>query len=153
MATAVLHELVGSDQGCRFEEPWFWRGRATRFLVEGWRRVARQALAGGSAEELHAGRDDYEAVLVGHLKVLDGLLLIATRLGEEDRPTDLAEARDRLREHYDSLFPRWQTLEDLEAILLEIASVPNDRLKELAARHGPPPAWYDEEHAPPAPQG
>jgi hypothetical protein len=153
MATAVLRELAGPHPWTWLEEPWSEHGRTTRFLIEGWRRVARQALAGGSAEELHAGRDDYEAVLLGHLKVLDGLFLIASRMGEDIRPTDLAEARDRLRKHYDSLFPRWQTLDDLEAILLELASVPNDRLKELSARHGPPPPWYDEDHAPPAPRG
>jgi hypothetical protein len=52
--------------------------------------------------------------------------------------------RSLLQKHYDSLFPRWQTLEDLEAILLERISIPNEQLKELAAKYPPPPAWYEE---------
>ncbi|MBA4066306.1 MAG: hypothetical protein C0501_21845 [Isosphaera sp.] len=156
MATAVLRELAGPHPWMWFEEPWFWYGRTARLLTDGWQRVARHALADGSAEELHAGRADYEAVLLTHLKVFDGLLVIASRFGEEVRPTDLAvriaEARDRLRGHYDSLFPRWQTLADLEAILLELASVPHDRLKDLAAQHPPDPSWYKERVKKPAPK-
>lgn len=156
MATAVLRELAGPYPRVWFEEPWFLYERTERGLTDGWERVARKALADGSAEELHAARDDYEAVLLGHLKILDGYLLISNRFGEEGPLADVAGrvagARDRLRKHYDSLFPRWKTLDDLEAILLELTSVPHDRLKELAAQYPPDPSWYKERVKKPVPK-
>jgi hypothetical protein len=55
--------------------------------------------------------------------------------------------RDQLQKHYDSLFPRWQTLDDLEAILLERISLPNEQLKELAAKYPPPQSIWPRESA------
>jgi hypothetical protein len=44
----------------------------------------------------------------------------------------------------DSLFPLWQVLDELEVILLEKMSIPNEDLKKLAAKYPPPSSWYDE---------
>jgi hypothetical protein len=125
-------------------------------LLGAWDRVCRQTIASGSAEGLHSAREDYQAILLGHLKILDGYLVLLNRFaGEapvEEFTGHFAQTRDTLQKHYDSLFPRWQALEDLEAILLERVSLPNDQLKELAAKYPPPQAWYDEADAPPATQ-
>lgn len=157
MVTPLLRELAGPfPPFFRFEEPWFLHDRNVRRLQDAWNHVCGQAIRGGSAEELHAARDDYQAILLGHLKILDGCLALVSRFEGEFPEAELAErfaqTRNELQKHYDALFPRWQTIDDLEAMLLERASLPNDQLKELAAKHPPPQAWYDEADAPPAAQ-
>ena len=149
MVTPMLRELAGPfPPFFRLEEPWFLHDRSIRRLRDAWDHVCRQAIHAGSAEELHAARDDYQAVLLGHLKILDGYLMLLTRF-ESERPGAgfvelVSRTRDELQRHYESLFPRWQTLDDLEAILLERVSLPNDQLKALAAKYPPAQAWYDE---------
>jgi hypothetical protein len=153
MASPVLRELAGPFRPFfPFEEPWYVYERGGKHLLHAWDHVSRQAIESGNAEELHAVRDDYQTFLHGHLKILDGLSILATRFNGEYRHPEIAgfvkRARDDIQKHYDSLFPRWQTLEDLEAILLERISLPNDRLKELAAKYPPPQSWYDEDETP-----
>lgn len=155
MVTPLLRELAGPFRlFFPFEEPWFLFERGARHMTTAWDRVCREAIQSGSAEELHAARDDYQAVLLAHLKILDGYLVLADRFPDEYPHGDLAERltsiRDELQQHYDSLFPRWQTLDDLEAILLESASLPNEQLKELAKQYPPPQAWYDGANESPA---
>ncbi len=148
MVTPLLRELAGRfPPFLHFEEMWFLHDRGVWHLTDGWEHVCRQAIQNGSAEELHAVRDDYQTVLLGHLKILDGYLLLVSRFGLEREDTErLAQRRDQLQKHYDSLFPRWQTIDDLEAILLERVSPSNDRLKALAANSPLPQAWFDEDH-------
>ncbi|VTR91313.1 unnamed protein product [Gemmata massiliana] len=149
MVTPMLRELAGPfPPFFWFEEPGFPYERGVRHLIDAWDRACHQAIQSGSVEELHAARDDYQAVLTGHLKVLDGYSVLANRFsGEYLHPelvNRLPRLRDQLQKHYDSLFPRWQVLQDLEAILLERVSLSNDQLKELAAKNPPPQAWFDE---------
>ena len=155
MVTPMLRELAGPFHPFfPFEEPWFLYERGARHLIDAWNHVCREAIQNGSAEELHATRDDYHAVLLGHLKILDGYLMLSGRFGEGHfHPERLTRFRDQLQAHYDALFPRWQTLDDLEGILLERISPSNDQLKALAATHPPPQAWYDEINEAPAAQG
>jgi hypothetical protein len=148
MVTPLLRELAGPF---RPFIPFEYAGEVSG----AWDRACRRATESGSAEELHSARDDYQALLLAHLKILDGWLTLLSRFPREYPPgfaEDFTSIRDQLRKHYDSLFPRWQTLEDLEAILLERASLPNDQLKELAAKYPPPQAWYDETDGAPATQ-
>ena len=149
MVTALLRELAGPfPPFFPFKELWRLYQRATHELLGAWEPVCRRALQTGDAGELHATRDAYEALLLAHLKVLDGhLMLLNCFLNEHpNREFDerLSHTRDELQKHYDTLFPRWQTVDDLEALLLERVSVPNEKLKALAAAHAPPQAWYDE---------
>jgi hypothetical protein len=135
-----------------FLEPWFFERPTLELLIDSWNRVSDDARKRGRAEELHAVRDDYQVALQSHLKVLEGYLALA-RLSPRGMPYPeieerLAHARDKLQAHYDSIFPRWKSLEDLEAILLERVSLPNDRLKALAQKHPPPRSWYDQDEAP-----
>jgi hypothetical protein len=148
MVTPLLRELAGPFRPIiPFEY--------ARGVSAAWDLACRGAVQSGIAEDLHAARGDYQTALLAHLKILDGWLTLLSRFPHE-YPRDFAEkiisCRDELQSHYDLLFPRWQTLEDLEAILLERASIPNERLKELAATYPPPQAWYDEADAPPAAQ-
>lgn len=150
MVSPTLSALAGQElRFDRIAKPY---SQTVRELVVAWDHVCRQALEAGSADDLQAIRDDYLAVLSGHLKILDGYLMVQSRLPDEPSRAEgaerLVQARNDLQGHYDSLFPRWQTLEDLEAILLERISLPNDRLKALAAKHPPAQSWYDEDETP-----
>ena len=148
MVTRMLHELAGPDLPFRFEEPWLLQERNVQRLIAAWDHICRQAIQNGSAETLHAAREDYQTVIQGYLKILDGYLTLLSRFEGEHPHAEFAErvtrSSDQLQRHYDSLFPRWQTLEDLEAILLERISLPNDQLKALAAKYPPPQSWYNE---------
>ena len=146
MVTPVLRELAGPFRP-------FIPFEYARDVSDAWERVCRQATQSGSAEELHAAHDDYQAFLLAHLKILDGWLTLLGRFPREYPPglaQDFTSIREELQKHYDSLFPRWHTLEDLEAILLERISLPNDQLKTLAAKNPPPQSWYDEAETPAA---
>lgn len=151
MVASMLHELAGSHPSLWFDGS-FLHQRIDREWKAAWDAACRRAAEAGSAEELHAARDDYQTVLIALLKILDGASTL-TRFGTDRTSAPIATARDELQKHYGSLFPRWQTLEDLEAILLERVSTPNNRLKRLAARHAPPAGWYGEPDDPLAPQG
>ena len=155
MVTPMLRELAGPFRPFfPFEEAWFLYERSARHLTDAWNHVCQRAIQSGDAEELHAARDDYQSMLLGHLKILDGCLMLAGRFPTEFPHGHFAErlssARDELQEHYDSLFPRWQTLDDLEAILLEGVSLPHDQHKALAEKYPPPQAWYDGNESPAA---
>jgi|SRR5579883_117277 len=157
MVTPILRELAGLfPPFFPFEEPWFLHDRQIHRLKDAWDHVCRQAIQSGNAEELHATRDDYQTILLAHLKILDGCLALLDRFKGEYPQAGFTEhlpaLRDELQKHYDSLFPRWQMLEDLEAMLLERASLPNDQLKELAAKFPAPPEWYNESDNAPAPK-
>jgi hypothetical protein len=148
----VLRELVEPYPWLEFREPWFHIQHRNRQWLDAWNRMCQQAAQSGNAEELHAVRDDYEAVLRGQLKILDGWLLVWGRLNGESHlfelPERLTDTRDSLQRHYDSLFPRWQALEDLEAIILETISPTHGYLKDLATIHSPPQSWYHDPSAP-----
>ncbi len=150
MVTPMLRELTGPfPPFFHFGEPWFLYDRGVWHLIDAWDRVCQRAIQAGNAEELHAARDDYQAVLVAHLKILDGYLFLLGRFADEYRSEfveRLNPSRERLQKHYEALFPRWQTIDDLEAMLLERISLPNDQLKTLAAKYPPPQTWYDETH-------
>ena len=57
---------------------------------------------------------------------------------------ELTRAVAELRALYDTLFPRWQTAQDLHEILIKRFSLPAGNLRELAASHPPPASWLDE---------
>jgi hypothetical protein len=151
---AVMRELFEPHPFFRHPEPWFWYDRGSRHLLAAWDRVCSEAIRTEDAERLHAARDSYRTVLLAHLKVLDGYLMLVDGLGDEfDLPPRelhdrLTETREAIQKHHDSLFPRWQTLDDLEAILLERITPSNAELKELAKHYPPPQSWYEETENP-----
>ena len=154
MVTAVVRELIEPFHFFHHPEPWFLFERGRHHVVHAWNRVCSETLRTGDTERLHSAREDYQAVLTGYLKVLDGYLMLAGRLGGNfdfpmpDGGERLGKSRDEIQKHYDSLFPRWQTLDDLEGILLERITPSNAELKELAAKYPPPASWWEETENP-----
>lgn len=158
---AVMRELFEPYPLFHQPERWLLLGERGRQLIEAWERVCRDVLRSGDAAQLHSARDDYHAVLVGYIKILDGYQLLVERLGHRQVflfpphsvQEGVQETRAEIQAHYDSLFPRWQTLDDLEGILLERITPTNAELKELAKKYPPPPSWYEETENPFAPEG
>jgi hypothetical protein len=145
--TTVLNDLFEPNPQLLHPEPWWRYERAGRELIEAWQRVSAERRNAGDAEPLHAVRDQYHQVLLAHLKILDGYLSL---LNQDGTPRSTAHAdqvqttRDLLQKHYDSLFPKWQTLDDLEGILLAAITPSLESRIELAKRFPPPQSWYDE---------
>ncbi len=52
--------------------------------------------------------------------------------------------RDQVATHYNSLFPRWQTLDDLECILLAPLTPSKEQLDMIVANYPPPQSWFEE---------
>lgn len=124
MFTTVLRELSGPYPLLPFiQEPWFLREPLARHLLNAWEQTSRRVLRDNCVEELHAARDDYHAVLLGHVRIMEGYVTLMGRFGGDpasDVMHHLAVNLDCLRRHYDSLFPRWQTLDDLRAVLNDL---------------------------------
>jgi hypothetical protein len=149
--STVLLELFEPHPQLLQPEPWRLYERVGRELFEAWQRVSNACRTRGDAEPLHAVRDQYERVLLAHLKILDGYLSL---LSQDSAPRATAHAdqvqttRDLLQALYDSLFPKWKTLDDLEDILLAEITPSLEARIELAKRYPPPQSWYDEVNDP-----
>ncbi|MGL6072636.1 MAG: hypothetical protein ACRC8S_00615 [Fimbriiglobus sp.] len=118
-----------------------------RRVAEAWQRACQESLRTGLAEPLHTSRKSYQSTLLAHLKILDGYSELINLSETDDHLELLREVesdRAELQKHYDSLFPRWQTLEDLEGILLEPLTLSNERLLKLSEKYPPPQSWYDD---------
>ena len=146
MVATPVRELFEPFSRSRQPEPWVQPESIGESLVRAWDRVSADTLRSGDAEHLHATRDEYRTGLLAALQLLDGYLILTARSGD---PADrLRASRDALQLHHNSLFPRWQTLDDLEGILLERITPSNAELKELAAKYPPPASWWEETENP-----
>jgi hypothetical protein len=150
MATAMLQELFRLRAMDDFPRPFAQRARETaEQLREVWDRTSRDAALNRRLNDLHAARDDYHALLLGHLRLLKQYLAL-TKLHQRvfgsnpDWIADLDRAVAELKSLYDELFPRWNTAEDLHQILIEKFSLPIDKLRELADKSPPPASWAEE---------
>jgi hypothetical protein len=133
-----------------FPGPFARRARETaEELRRDWDCTARDAAENRRLDELHASRDDYRALLSGHLRLLEDYLAL-TQVHQRafgpnpSRVSELTAAVSELKRLHDELFPRWQTADDLARILIEKFSLPADALRELATRHAPPASWLNE---------
>ena len=95
MVTPLLRELAGPFR------PFIPFGYA-RDVSDAWERARRQATENGRAEELHSARDDYQALLLAHLKILDGWLMLLRRFPRE-YPPGFAEDFTSIRDRYDDV--------------------------------------------------
>ena len=147
MVSSVLRELAGPYPLLPFiQEPWFLREPLARHLISAWEQTSRRVAHDGTAEELHASRGDYEIVLLGYLKILDGYRTLMGRFGgepQEEVVSHIGLCLDQLQKHYDSLFPRWQTLDDLQMMLHERYSYSPEQLRALLIQSPPPRNWQD----------
>lgn len=150
MAAAMLRELFHSREMDDFPGPFARRARrAVEELRADWDRTSRDAAEHRRLGELHAARDDYHALLNGHLGLLEHYLALAelhrrTVGSNPDWVEELSRAVDELRGLCDELFPRWQTQQDLCQILIEKFSLPAEKLRDLASKHPPPASWLEE---------
>ncbi|HEV3438506.1 MAG TPA: hypothetical protein VG122_14175 [Gemmata sp.] len=150
MAVAMLRELFRPRAMADFPGPFAARARqVAEELRHDWDRTCRDAAENRRLEELHATRDDYQVLLKGHLRLLEDYLAL-TELHQSmfgSNPVwaeELSYAVGGLRNLYEELFPRWQTLQDLAQLAIEKFSLPTERLRELALKYPPPSSWYEE---------
>ena len=133
MASAILRDVLGSVGRAAVTRP---------DLATDWDRLCREAVRAGRVPELHAARGDVQALFHAHLQILDGCLTVADRLGGPPAEADrLAAVRADIQRLHDGLFPRWQSEDDLDDILVDLLSIPNERLIALA-QGSPPPVWW-----------
>ena len=150
MPALMLKKLFHHPAMDDFPGPFAHRARLiSHELRELWERTSRDAAANRKVEELHAAKDAYRALLQGHLRLLDDYLSVTElhqlHLGPStERVSELRRAIENLRELHDELFPRWQTIDDLHAILTQKLTLPSTKLDELAAKSPPPQSWFDE---------
>ncbi|MBA4190232.1 MAG: hypothetical protein C0467_19780 [Planctomycetaceae bacterium] len=150
MAAAMLRDLFRPRAMDDFPGPFALRAHeVAEELRRDWERTCRDAAENRRLEELHATREDYHALLKGHLRLLEDYLAL-TEIHQRAfganpvRIAEMTRAVDELRLLYEELFPRWQTSRDLAQILIEKFALPADRLQALAATHAPPPSWLEE---------
>lgn len=140
MTSAILRDLLGAGGRAAVTRP---------DLAADWDRLCRKAVRAGRVAELHAARGDVQALFHAHLQILNGCLTVADRLGGPPAEAErLAAVRADIQRLHDGLFPRWRSEDDLDEILVEQFSIPNERL--LALAQGSPPAWWWEDDDDPA---
>jgi hypothetical protein len=150
MAATILHELFRARELNDFPGPFARTARRVAGeLRELWEATSRRAAESRRVEALHAARDDYHSLLLGHLRLMEDYLALAElhrrAMGASPEwSEELARAVGELKALYDGLFPRWQSADDLRHLLIEKFSLPADRLRALAASHPPPPPWAEE---------
>jgi hypothetical protein len=150
MPATMLRELFRPRAMEDFPGPFAHRAReVAEELRTDWERTARKAAELRELDMLHAARDEYRALLKGHLRLLEDYLDLTELHQQSFGPNrvwtdELKQAVGTLRQLYDDLFPRWQTRDDLAQILIEKFSLPAEKLRELAAKHPPPASWLEE---------
>lgn len=150
MAAAMLRELFQPRAVADFPGPFATQAReVVEELRLDWEKTSRNAAENRRIEELHATRDEYRVLLEGHLRLLEDYSVLAKHhhrlLGANPLWTEeLDQAVTVLKKHYDDLFPRWQSSNDLAQLLIEQFTLSAEKLKEIAAKSTPPSSWYEE---------
>jgi hypothetical protein len=150
MPAAMLRDLFRPRAMADFPGPFATRARqVVEELRQDWEKTSRDAAENRRIDELHATREDYQDLLEGHLNLLEYYLTLSKlhhRLFGSNLLwiEELNRAVSELREHYEQLFPRWQSSRDLAQLLVDKFSIPTEKLKELAAKNPPPNSWYEE---------
>ena len=125
MATAMLHSLFRPRAVDDFSGPFARRAQETaEAFRRDWDRTARDAAENHRLGERHASREEYHALLSGHLRLLEEYLSLTEVHQRAFGPnpvwaTELSTAVEVLKRLHDELFPRWQTADDLARILIE----------------------------------
>ena len=121
-------------------------------LWEVWSRLCELAVVGG-LDVLAPRREQLASSLALKEDMVRRGLDLAGRLerllGHPLEGADkLPPAAEQLRLFRTEILDRWQSTDDLAEMLIERISLPEDRLKALAAAYPPPPRWYEEDFDP-----
>lgn len=117
-------------------------------LQEEWLQLCRE-VAAGRTEGVHAQRGSFLARLQSRLEQLRHIDELA-RLdgGALEASEDLSRQLSSLEKLYDKLTRRWQDTEGLEYLAAEALTPSAEKLDAIAARHGFPQGWYDQDDDP-----
>lgn len=154
MTGTMPDSMLGNAARLRLPELLGYYESGVHLSLELWEDLCEEALRKGDAAPLHAQRDSCESFLRSGLENIDACLRVTE--GHADPATGVLRARltalrDQLATKYSELFPKWQTVEDLEEILLTPRIPPLDVRIGLARRFPPPQSWFDETTDPFAP--
>lgn len=125
MTSPMLRELFRPRVVSDFPGPMARKARQVADqLRAAWDRSWRSAVETGRLDDLHETRDQYHALLHGHLQFLGQYRAVAElhRRMLGSNPVwveELSRAESDLRCFYEELFPRWQTAQDLCELLAE----------------------------------
>ena len=108
----------------------------------------RKQMFGDAAEarrlpELHAGRDDYRRLYDHYVGAAEHYAGVAEAAGDPSA-ADFARVADEVRAQRDDLFGRWQTLDDLYRVVIDLFTPSPERSAYLAAKYPPPASFWDE---------
>lgn len=112
-------------------------------LVARRKQLFRDAAMEARAEELHAGREEYRRIYDDYIGVAERFRALAETAGSP-LVADFERVAGAIRGQRDEVFGRWQSFDDLCALLIEVIQPSAEKLKQLAAKYPPPQSWYDE---------
>jgi hypothetical protein len=117
-----------------------------RHVRDTWQKIVQGAIEQRRIEQLHAAREEYRGIVQEWVEQLEWFVKFCRQVSKS--APIVAEAEKGLadlREFRDTLFCRWQTLDDLHEIVVAQYQLPADRLKAHAAANPIPQSWYDED--------
>ena len=124
----------------------FYEG-SVQLVIKSWEALCDRAISLGVIDELHSQHDECEWSFRQGIEGIDRSLSILNR--NESSKSNLMTIRlnalrDQLATKYAELFPKWQTIDDLEELLLARMMVPNEKLIAWA-KQNPKSAedWYN----------
>src|SRR5262249_38790785 len=117
-------------------------------LCQEWLGLCRE-VAAGRTEAVHALRDSFLGRAQSRLDVLRQVDELARVDGRElQEAEELSEEIASLGKLHARLSSRWQDGESLESRAAEALTPSAEALDAIAARHGVPQAWYDQDDDP-----
>jgi hypothetical protein len=154
MAQSLAGRFLDSDRlPFPFPETWFveqWP--VAQVLRDRWDAICRETIRNGRIDELHAARDDIQAVFDRYIALFkDYVALLDLIERTTDRNGPLPHLRERISREteeltllYDEIFPKWQSVDDVAEMILAKHSLTQAELKIIAAANRPAQSWYEE---------
>ena len=105
-------------------------------------KLFRDVIASKRVDELHASRDAFRRHFDDRIGIAERYQSIAENSGSL-LAVEFAAAADELRSQRDELFAKWQTMDDLYRILIELVTPSRERMRELVEKYPAPQSWID----------